>query len=101
VASGQPGELVELCPRQPVGNLPLWALLAYLGARKAICSFGSQVGSQEHGRRGSPASVLEIKVQLEGRVRTSTGARRPHGMQEVREFDSPRLHQKAQVSGGA
>jgi hypothetical protein len=32
---------------------------------------------------------------------TALDATGPHGMQEIREFDSPRLHQKLQVRGGA
>jgi len=40
-------------------------------------------------------------VLLEGCVRTPADRPGRHGMQEVREFDSPRLHQKVQVRGGA
>jgi hypothetical protein len=69
--------------------------------RGRIWSFGSQAGSQEDGRRRLAADVGRTKVQVEGCVRTSADPPGRHGMQEVREFDSPRLHRKVQVRRGA
>ena len=73
------------------------ALPAFASLHVAIRSFGSQAGSQEDGRWRMRAVVRSTKVLVEGCSRTSTNGLGRHGMQEVREFDSPRLHQKAQV----
>ena len=63
-------------------------------AAAGLASFGSQAGSHEHVGMRLAADIVTAKVLLEGWVRTSTGRPGRHGMQEVREFDSPRLHQK-------
>jgi hypothetical protein len=68
-------------------------------AAAGLASFGSQAGSHEHVGMRLAADIVTAKVLLEGWVRTSTGRPGRHGMQEVREFDSPRLHQPTNLRG--